>query len=187
MLSPKDFVDRWGKDDRTWIRFPMKALKSLSILEADKTFLSQAGLPVSAAPFLNFTAPDSGELPTLAALWDLAEAFAAYREIGSDGGGNSIALDENNNGEVVLIDHDNDFSRQLVNTSIPQLAESLLAYRKLVNDMSDECRDDTVLGGKPSPSACKALRNELTRIDPAAMQAGCFWHNEVEMLEAEMD
>ena len=125
MLSPKDFVDQWEQVDETLVRFPMKALKSLSISEADKTFLSQAGLPESAAPFLSFSAPDSGELPTVAALWNLAEAFAAFREIGSDGAGNSIALDENKNGEVVLIDHDNDFARILVNKSVSQLAESL--------------------------------------------------------------
>lgn len=85
MLSPKDFVDRWGKDAGTSIRFPMKALRSLSVSESDKASLSEAGLPESAAPFLNFSAPGSGELPTVAALWDLAEAFAAYREIGSNG------------------------------------------------------------------------------------------------------
>lgn len=187
MLSPKDFVARWGKDDVPLVRFPMKVLKSLSISEADKAFLSQAGLPESAAPFLSFRAPDSGELPTVAALWDVAKAFAAYREIGSDGAGNSIALDENKNGEVVLIDHDNDFTRQLVNQSLSQLAESLLAYRKLVNDTQEEFSKDAVMEGKTSPAARKALRSELTRIDPAAMEEGCFWHCEVENLDTVAD
>ena len=186
MLSPKEFAARWGKDDVPLMRFPKKALDRLSLSDEDKAFLAQAGLPEDAAPFLTFEAPDdSGELPTVAQQWNQSKTFAAYRVIGSDGSGNPIALDETNNGEVVLLDHENKFAKVLVNKSVRQLAESLLAYRKLVSDTQDELGDDAFLDGKTSPAARKALREELARIDAAAMKANCFWPGELQNLDAD--
>ena len=184
MLSPKEFAARWGKDDVPLMRYPKKAVQRLSLSEDDKAFLIQAGLPEDAAPFLKFETPESGQLPTVADQWNQPSAFAAYRVIGSDGSGNPIALDENKNGEVVLLDHEKKFARILVNNSIRQLAESLLAYRKLVNDSQEEFGEDAFLNGKTSPPARKALRQELTRIDAAAMKSGCFWHGELQNLDA---
>jgi hypothetical protein len=184
MLSPKEFAARWGKDDVPLMRFPKKAVDRLSVSEEDKAFLTQAGLPEDAAPYLAFEAPRSGELLTVAEQWKQPKAFAAYRVIGSDGSGNPIALDETNNGEVVLLDHENKFARILVNKSVRQLAESLLAYRKLVADSQDEFGEDGFLDGKSSPAARKALRQELARIDAAAMKANCFWPGELQNLNA---
>ncbi len=187
MLLPKEFIDRWGEDDGAIVAFPKKNLERLALPEAAQAFLSEAGLPKDAAPFLTFSAPDSGELPTVAAQWNQPEAFASYRVVGSDGSGNPIALDENNNGEVVLLDHENKFARVLVNTSIQQLAESLLAYRKLVKDTQNELGEDAFLDGKTSLTARMALRSELAKIDQAAMNAGCFWHGEIQSLDAAAD
>src|SRR5262245_6909332 len=145
MLSPKEFAARWGKDDLPLMRFPKKAVDLPSLSEEDKAFLTQVGLPEEAAPFLTFEAPGSSELPTVAEQWNQPEAFATYRVIGSDGSGNPIALDEINNGEVVLLDHENKFARTLVNKSVRQLAESLLAYRNLVSDTQDEFGEDAFL------------------------------------------
>ena len=184
MLSPTEFVAQWGKGDVPLMRFPKKAVEPLRLSEEDRTFLVQAGLPEDAAPFLTFDVPESGQLPTVADQWKQPKAFAAYRVIGSDGSGNPIALDENNNGEVVLLDHENKFAKVLVNKSIRQLAESLLAYRKLVNDTQDEFGEDAFLDGKTSPASRKALRQELARIDPAAIKASCFWHAELQNLDA---
>ena len=184
MLSPKDFVARWGKDDLPLIRFPKKALEGLTLSEEDKAFLTQAGLPEEAAPFLAFEAPESGQLPTVADQWDQPKAYAAYRVIGFDGAGNSIALDENSQGEVVLLDHDHKFARVLVNKSVWQLAESLLAYRKFVSDSQEEFGEEAFLDGKTSPAARKTLRQELKKIDPAALAPGCFWHVELQNLDA---
>lgn len=184
MLSPKEFAARWGKDDVPLVRFPKKAMERLSLSEDDKAFLVQAGLPEDAAPFLTFEAPESGPLPTVAEQWDQPKAFASYRLIGSDGSGNPIALDENSNGEVVLLDHENKFARVLMNKSIRQLGETLLAYRKLVSDSQEEFGEDAFLDGQTSEAARKELKQELMRIDPAALATGCFWHGELKNLDA---
>ena len=184
MLSAKEFVARWGKDDASLMRFPKKAVEALTLSEDDKLLLAQAGLPEDAAPFLTFEAPHSGPLPTVAEQWDQPKALAAYRIIGADGSGNPIAVDENHQGEVVVLDHENRFARILMNTSLRQLAEALLAYRKLVRDSQTEFGEEAFLDGKTSGPARKELRQELTRIDPAAMKVGCFWHGELMNLDA---
>jgi hypothetical protein len=98
--------------------------------------------------------------------------------------GQPIALDENREGEVVLLDHENKFGRVLINKSVRQLAESLLAYREVVHDSQEEFGADAFLDGKTSPAARQALRQELARIDQAAMKPGCFWHGELQNLDA---
>jgi hypothetical protein len=185
MLSPEEFVARWEKDGVQPIRFPKEVVEYLRVSDEDKAFLVQAGLPKDAAPFLTFEAPQSGSLPTVAEEWHQPKAFASYRAIGFDGAGNPIALDETNDGEVVILDHDNAFAKILVNKSIRQLAASLLAYRKLVSDTLEEFGEDAFLDGRISLAARQALRMELTSIDPAAMTASCFWHGELQNLDAD--
>jgi SUKH-4 immunity protein len=184
MITPTEFVARWGRDDVPLMLFPKKALERLSLSEDDKALLAQAGLPEDAAPFLTFEAPQTGQLPTVSERWNQPKAFAAYRLIGADGSGNPIALDENNHGEVVLLDHENKFARVLINTSIRQLAEALLAYRKLVQDSQAEFGEDAYLDGQTSEAARRELKQELTRIDAAALRPGCFWHSELKNLDA---
>src|SRR5262249_43914881 len=147
-------------------------------VDEDKAFLVQAGLPEEAAPFLMFEVP-SGELPTVAEQWDQPEEFRTYRVIGADGSGNPIALDESRRGEVVCLDHENRFARHLMNQSVRQLAESLLAYRKMIEDAQAEGGEEAYLDGQIPVAVRQALRLELTRIDPAAMKPGCFWHGEL--------
>ncbi len=184
MLSPQEFVNLWGTDDVPLNRFHGQAIERLSIPREDKAFLTEAGLPAGAAPFLSFKSPNAGALPTVAEQLELPIAFGVYRVIGSDGSGNPIALDESNNGAVVLLDHENKFAKVLMNNSIRQLAESLLAYRELVRDSQKEFGVDAFLDGKLPPAARKALRQELTRIDPNAIGISNFWHDELQNLDA---
>ena len=183
MLSPKDFVARWGKKDPL-IRFRKQALARLVIADADKDFLAQAGLPESAAPFLGFEAPKSGELPTVADQWHQPERFRRYRVIGSDGAGNPIALDEERAGEVVRLDHEEGFARTLMNKTVRQLAESLLVYWNVAGDsLAADDADALELPAKVR----KQLHQALKRIDPAAMKVGCFWPEETKVSDASAD
>lgn len=180
MLSPRDFVTQWGKKDPL-VRFRKKALERLELADADKEFLVVAGLPESAAPFLGFTAPKSGELPTVADQWDQPDEFRRYRVIGSNGSGDPIAIDDEQSGEVVHLDHEGDFARTFMNKTIRQLAESLLAYRNIVGDSADES------SGEIPVSVRKKLHQALKKIDPAAMKPDCFWPEETQITVASAD
>ena len=183
MLSPKDFVARWQIDDNALVRFPKRKLRGLSMHQDDMEFLVQAGLPKSAAPFLSFDAGLMDELPTVAFDWELGEEFDCYRVIGSDGCGSPIAIDESHEGQIVCLDHDCRFERILVNSSVRQLAESLLAYRKMVKEAQAEFGPDAFLHGKISLASREELRHELLRIDKDALAPGCFWQSELQNLE----
>src|SRR5262245_47798383 len=184
MLTPKDFIVRWGKDEAAPLRFAKETVQGLRLSEDDKAFLIQAGLPEDAAPFLTFEAPKSEDLPTVAEQWKLTNEFERFRVIGFDGSGSPIALDEEANGEVVRLDHDNSFARVLMNKSVRHLAASLLAYRKMITDSQAEFGEDAFLDGKTSPAVRQGLRQALISIDPAAMKHGCFWHDELQILDA---
>lgn len=186
MLEPKDFVRKWGDDDVPLLQFPRMTVERLAMAPEDKAFLQQAGLPEDAAPFLAFD-PPVDELPTVADEWPGAKGCERYRMIGADGEGNPIAIDEARAGEVVLLNHERQFARTLMNTSVRQLAASLLAYRTYVDGIlaeSEDEDDNALLESHGTPAARQALRAELTRIDPAAMQPTCFWHVELANLDA---
>jgi len=74
-----------------------------------------------------------------------------------------------------------------MNTSIRQLAESLLAYRKMVTDARAESGDDAFIDGRISAATRGELRQSLTNIDPAAMEPSCFWHEYLNVLDANAD
>jgi hypothetical protein len=149
-------------------------VESLAVAEEDKAFLTEAGLPKDAAPELSFAAPKSGELPTVADQYDLSTRFRRYRVIGSDGAGNPIAIDENRKGEVVLLAHDEKFARTLINKTVRQLAESLVAYRDLAGKWLAENEE----AGEIPEDIQKQLHQTLKKTDSAAMKTGCFWPEE---------
>jgi hypothetical protein len=130
-------------------------------------------LPIDAAPFLSFEdaerAPLLWELYGPADEWSAADRsrLGAYRAIGSDGAGNPICV-ESSSGVVWLLDHEDQFkTRQFVNSSAWQLAESLLAR----------------LGEKD----VARLRAAISAIDQAAFANGAFWWYEANDMESTVE
>ena len=88
--------------------------------------------------------------------------LAAYCVIGSDGAGNPVCV-EQRSCAVWLLDHEDWFGpRQFVNSSIPQLAECLLAYM-----------------GETEP---ERFRRTVHEIDPHALTDGAFWWHEAAVI-----
>lgn len=144
MLKPETFATRWKsevvanepefiRDDTELNACPSGANVLALIPQKSAQFLVQAGLPKSCAPFLSFDEVGKG-LPKLVSVWRLDgvagidTAFLdRYLTLGSDGAGNPICIDTEEQGKVFMVDHDDAFrSRSLVASSVPQLAEALL-------------------------------------------------------------
>lgn len=145
--------------------------------ETTKKFLEVAGLPVEAAPFLSF-APET--------LHWLAQAGADLDQLywlGSDGSGNPLVADED--GVVWLIDHETTGRRTLVNSSVPTLAECVLAYRNFVAETIAVGGDDAYLDGEIPKGAIEKLSSSIQAIDNAGAQSGSFWGEELLRLSAE--
>lgn len=182
MLTPQEFRKRWlGDDDsESLVMFPTDAFVDVAIPDESKTFLITGGLPESAAPFLDFRVPDHGAIQTVAELSKLAPKFNCYRVIGSNGSGDPLCIDESFGGQIVYLNHDFAFNSVLINSSVPQLAESLLAFRHLIRETQRRNGEDAYLDGDVPRDLQQWLLNEIIRIDPVAAHADCFWTQELD-------
>ncbi len=184
MLTPKEFIKLWSVKKEKLIKYPTEIVEKLSIPEDSKLFLIEAGLPSSAAPFLSF-GPVSVEKPLISAsrLWGLPESFSCYRVIGSTGFGDSICIDESENGIIIYLDHEVGFKKIFINSSVMKLAESLLAYRHFVERTIKERGQDAYLEFDIPIDLRKWIINEMRKIDILAVNEGCFWKNELNVLK----
>ncbi len=182
-MSPEIFRERWCDDeDEVLVAFPAESVTRLSLSETSHEFLISAGLPDSAAPFLDFQAPESGMLPDVSEKWNQDPSFQRYRIIGNNGSGDPVCLDEAENGWVVYLNHDFDFKPVLINLSIQALAESLLVYRQFIRETQEQNGEDAWLDCDIPDELLERLESELKRIDTAGMSPDCFWTMELERL-----
>ncbi|QDU87801.1 hypothetical protein Pla175_11680 [Pirellulimonas nuda] len=182
-ISPTDFRNRWcDDDDESLVSYPADSLVDVAVPEEHRVFLAAAGLPDSAAPFLDFAGPNNGIVQTAADLWKLPPAFDRYRVIGSNGSGDPLCIDESAGGQIVYLNHDCDFRRVVMNSSVIHLAESLLAFRHVVRETQQQNGEDAYLDGHIATDLQAWLRNELSQIDPLALQEDGFWCGELESM-----
>jgi|ERR1043166_984069 hypothetical protein len=177
-FTPTNFKSRWLAevvrndplpDDVQLITAAAPRLADTRLPESARQFLAEAGLPKSCAPCLTFEEVGKG-LPRIWELYSPTEWNAEekrpvehYLMIGGDGCGSPVCVDERD-GRVVVVDHElfSDPERlaariQLVNSSIPLLAEALL----IVNALPMRMRRDALL-----------------ILDPPALTKGSFWSYE---------
>lgn len=183
MISPSDFRNRWCDEDaEPLVVYPQDALADVAISNESRVFLTSVGLPKSAAPFLDFVGPKNGVVQTAADLWQLAPDYKRYRVIGSNGSGDPLCIDESTNGHIVYLNHDFNFRRVFINSSVPQLAESLLAYRHLVRETQRQNGEDAYLDGDIPSELQNWILREIIRVDYTAVHADCFWSHEIETM-----
>jgi len=184
-MTPDEFRRLWRPTgDSRLMLYPAGALADVLVPDATKQFLSQVGLPNSAAPFLSFGCSKSGTLSRVSEKWRQGPAFDRYRIIGRNGRGDPIALDERAEGAVVYLNHDDRFARVLVNSSVPRLAECLLAYRDLVNETIRAGGEDAYLDRRIPTDVLRTFRDRLSRIDPVAVEEGCMWTDRLTAMTA---
>ncbi|MBN2296708.1 MAG: SUKH-4 family immunity protein [Pirellulales bacterium] len=179
MITPDTFRENWCNDEDSLVVFAPESLVDVKIPDSSKTFLMSAGLPESASPFLDFFAPTGGTLETVSRMWQISSEFDRYRVIGSNGSGDPICIDESCNGQIVYLNHDNDFCRILLNSSVSQLAEMLLSFRHLVRETQARNGEDAYLDGNVPIDLQEWFLTEIDRIDPLAGKPGCFWIDEM--------
>jgi len=158
------------------IKYPESEVETLSIATEYKKFLKLKGLPGDAAPFLSFGSTPRGTwLIAVSEHWGLPKSFSRYRIIGTTGTGDPICIDELENGVVVYLNHDRNFEKVIMNSSVLHLSESLLVYRCFVEKTIRENGPDAYLNDDIPEHLKKWINAELKRIDKSAMDEGCFW------------
>jgi hypothetical protein len=173
----------WEDAGERLVIFPFEVFEGLPVPYETKAFLSEVGLPVSAAPFLDFFAPTIGVLPTAAQSWRMEDAdLQGYFVIGSNGSGDPIAVDVV--GAVYYLNHDAGFHPCYINRDVWTMSEALLCYRQLVADAQAFGGADGFLNGRVPPESTFALRRLLEARDARALADGSMWAEELEALGA---
>ncbi len=167
-------------DDAKIVLFPDSALAGISLLQEEKDFLTTIGLPDSAAPFLSFECP-KGQLVSVSDQWKQDKKLSQYKVIGSNGSGDPIALDAIR-GDVVYINHDNNFARVFMNSSPSKLAASLKAFRQLIEDTITENGEEAFLDNNIPVQVQTRFRQEIESIDPAATRPESFWSEQIDQM-----
>src|SRR5262245_16094323 len=90
-----------------FIHFPDSVVQGLNISQSDKAILSSSGLPKSAAPFLAFGLSPDRILQPLSNALELSDSYSRFRMIGHNGSGDMLCIDEQDEGSVVYLNHDN--------------------------------------------------------------------------------
>ncbi len=179
MVTPEEFRAAFAADGV--VTFPAAAVASLAIAPADAEWLTDVGLPRSAAPFLSFGDHHEINIPTVAELWGHDDR-GRYCVIGSNGSGDPVAVDTAGNGAVVYLNHDNAFQRVLINSSVSKLAEALLAYDRLIAESQAANGTDAYLDGNVPAEALRKFVSLLATLDPPALEGG-MWAEELEQLK----
>lgn len=184
-MDAEDFFAKWGEDNIILYNADMLQKRGISLQYQD--YLSNYGLPQSAAPYLNFNNID-----------DMSFLFDDYYYLGFTGNGDWICI-KSSNGKILIVDHEiygeeeensdeDDYDDEddtdedvpdeefegiiLMNTSLETLYGCLLTYREFINKHI------------PANSAeykkeVRILEKRLTQIDANVMNVDGFWRNEV--------
>jgi hypothetical protein len=179
MITPQEFLDRWDKETYGLVEYDEQIIHSLSLAPETKKFLTEAGLPESASPFITFeSSNDSGGHRLTEKYEDADAGYRGYIYVGFTGSGHPICIMEEND-KVLYIDLENDHAEVFINSSIAQFAESLLAFVDFVNQIKAVNGRSAFLERNAPKESLDRLADKLKEIDSASLTEGSFWDEEV--------
>ena len=183
MVTEQEF--RTTFSDEGLSTFDPAVAATLGLPAEEVNWLTNVGLPKSAAPFFSFGDDSERGLPAVGEIFRGARNLPPanrYRVIGSTGEGDPVVLDLAARGAIVYLDHENRFARVLVNSSVRQLATCLAAYTKPIAATQAANGEDAFLDGNVPASMLDAVREQIRDVDAAALEPGTMWAAEIESL-----
>lgn len=172
-MEREHFKEDWEKAGEKLHLYSPASIATSLIPDESKDFLQSVGLPVEAAPWLNFGDYEGNWIPT--------EVLSKpYFPVGSNGGGDPIVISDD--GSVFYLDHDRAFVPIYINKSVEVLAEALLRFRNLVTESQRLGGPDAFLDGQVPPRLRGDFLGFLTEIDPRSVQTSSMWSAEMKIL-----
>ena len=182
---------KWPSDFEEIIKYSEKRIRKFNFDNQTANFLIQNGLPEDAAPFLNFSDDSDDKYSGILKLTDrfdfLEQEFERYVVIGSNGNGDEIAIDTEDNCKIKLLDHEDYFSEQFINASIDKFAFSLIAYRTFISKTLEKYGEGGFLDCKYSLEDVQKLQHILEENDNDAFIGDSMWISEITMLKEEKE
>jgi hypothetical protein len=176
-MDARQLIDHW-KPSQVF-RFDEDTLKRKHVDENAIYLLTRIGLPQEAAPFLSFGGNYTNESPM-----PIDVDQSGLIEIGVDGAGNAICIDNAAKGTVIVCQHDDEFSKQYMNRSVLQLLHFITIYKDFVEKLNREKGDFAYLDANFTDDELQHLVSSLKSIDGDALIEGTFWSDEIETMQA---
>ena len=182
---------RWSNKFESIIIFDINRIDKFGFNKPTSDFLATVGLPKDAAPFLSFVENNDIQYEGMLKLTDyfdfLESDFDKYIVIGSNGNGDEIVIDIEDRCYIKLLDHENNFSEEFINSSIEKLYFSLMIYQGFIDNLQKELGEDALFDYKYTDEHLDLLKINLFENEPESLNASAFWTEEIEILIANRD
>lgn len=187
-MNSEQIRNYWKDNGEKLNAYRPSQLSNARLLKDTIDFLVECGLPDSCAPFLTFEDWDGEPIKTPNQVLDIEfEGLDNYLWIGSNGSGDPICIDLENKNEIVYLNHDNEFERIFINSSVHQLAESLIRYGEFYSSLNTEFENNVFSSRKFSDEEFGELKDDFIEIDATSLAEGNFWNESLEGLLWERD
>jgi hypothetical protein len=184
-MTPLEFKKIWTSNGDTLSPFPSTRLHGLNLQPRTVEFLTQAGLPRDAAPYLSFVNDSEDKYEGTIRLTDqfdfLEDDFKKWIVIGSCSDGDPIAVKTESNDQIDCLDHDNYFEPGFFNSSIEALAECLVIYRDFIILIQRENGDDAYMDANFTDLQFEVLKNNLLKADKNVLADNGFWKRQLDL------
>ncbi len=184
-MTTEQFKTTWTSIEDNLSVLKRENLVDLNLSQSTIDFLTTCGLPNDAAPFLTFCSDTDDIFEGINKLtnqYDFLEPeFDKYVVIGSSGNGDPIAINTENNDQVVLLDHEDNFSSIFFNSTILTLAECLVVYRDFILTIQKENGEDALMNSDFTDEQFEKLNYQLEAADDKALTESGFWKDQLEM------
>jgi hypothetical protein len=184
-MDAEQMREQWGKQ---LVRFPRSIVAGAKVGATNRELLSEVGLPHSAAPFLSFGSQSTVGSEHRVFLPTVSQAFGVEDEqlddfliIGSDGGGNPIAIHTGTHDVVWLGEEEDSGVVLFVNGDVGGLLRCLSAYRDFVKRVTEE-DDMAFLEDRFSDEDIDWLAERMREADARALSEGAMWSLELESM-----
>ncbi|HLS36725.1 MAG TPA: hypothetical protein VK023_00510 [Sphingobacterium bovisgrunnientis] len=161
-----NFETWYAKDEKPseWLVGNLSNLNKVELKTNTKLFLLK-GFPRDAPLYIFFNKENECLwVESITKGW-LHEGYDNYIQFGSDGAGNPICIDLNDNDSIWILDHDNDFEEIYINQKIDYYAQCLLVYKNFLYDIADKYGDDAWYDGLYKENDIIDLKKSFEQID----------------------
>lgn len=178
----------WNDSEEKLCIYKPSQLDNPRLSKTTINFLVNCGLPDSCAPMLSFDEFDNTTIPTPNQVFNIdIDDLNDYLMIGSNGSGDPICIDLNNENEIVYLNHDNNFERIYINSSVHQLTECIIRYRDFLTSLDPRFENNTFIKRKFSDEEFSKLCIDFKAIDDKSLLANNCWRAEFDYLLWERD
>jgi hypothetical protein len=179
-MTAKELIDTWNTTKI--IKFNKDELTSLGVDDSTIDVLSNLGLPEDAAPFLIFGGLHRGK--TIADVYETKNPYDKFLiEIGIDGLGDTICIDLLNNNKIVACDHEDNFKKRYMNSSVTELLYFITQYRNFIQNLISKKGENAFIDANFTDEELEYLINQFNHSDREALEKGSYWDGEIQTLK----